>query len=403
MKSFSTLLLSLLLCHLAIAQATWEQKASISGAGRYWSFAFSIGDRGYAGTGRTGFSGSPQADFWEYDSQTDVWTQMADHPAGVREGATGFNTETRGFTAFGTSFINFTKSVYEFLPGSNAWVQRADVPGIGFAYSHGFVIDSVYYIGPENGTNNVYAYQINSDTWSQVASYPGDDRRGQVTFTAMDGGVKKGYLGMGLFVFEGVLGDFFAYDPGSDTWTEVASISPVSSQSTAVGIQGTGYVYNVGGNKKDIYRYDPVLDEWTFVSSLPTDRIANASMFAIKDTGYIVFGEYTISGGNPPSNDLWAFLPGPQVNDRIDNAIDASQMVIRTQPTSLDVSLDGLDGHAYGLSLHTLQGQSIHDIRLEGLPRWDGSWRTDALAAGVYIIRVTRDGHRPYSKKLVIR
>ncbi|MCB0768634.1 MAG: T9SS type A sorting domain-containing protein, partial [Flavobacteriales bacterium] len=43
---------------------------------------------------------------------------------------------------------------------------------------------------------------------------------------------------------------------------------------------------------------------------LPTDRIANGSLFTVGGNGYLVFGEKTISGGNLPSNELWQFTPG---------------------------------------------------------------------------------------------
>jgi N-acetylneuraminic acid mutarotase len=119
----------------------------------------------------------------------------------------------------------------------------------------------------------------------------------------------KGYVGMGMFVFGGVLSDFFEYDPITDTWTEIASISPASDQSCGFSLNGDGYVYNVGGNNKSIYRYSVADDQWVFESSFPGDRIANATITTLDGKAYLSNGERTLSGGNFASNQIWAFTP----------------------------------------------------------------------------------------------
>lgn len=380
--------------------ADWDQKTSIPAAGRFWGFAFSIGDKGYAGTGRTGFSGQPQADFWEYDPATDTWAQKANYPDGVTEGATGFSAGDRGFAGFGTSFIQFRSTFHEYLPATNTWEQRASVPGgVGFAYSHGFTIDSTIYIGPENGTNKFYAYNIATDTWAARADFPGLDRRAQVSFTA--GG--KGYIGLGFWVFGSVQGDFYCYDPVTDTWNQIADLSPKSDQSTAVTINDVGYVYNVGGNGKSIYRYKADTDEWQFVSSLPTDRIANASMFAIGDTGYIVLGESTISGGNVPSNQLWGFRPF-EVNssDGLEPALSREQFHWQSQNEQLHIELEGLQGQAFTLTLHTLDGRELATREIRQQDHWNGAFETGSWSPGLVLATLSRQGTRPLTEKILI-
>ena len=87
MKKWITVLImalfSFLCANMVYAAAdTWTQKANFGwtgteekGTARVDAVAFSIGDRGYLGTG---YDGSNQKDFWEYDPINDVWTQMAD-------------------------------------------------------------------------------------------------------------------------------------------------------------------------------------------------------------------------------------------------------------------------------------------------------------------------------------
>lgn len=296
---------------VGFTQATWQQLDSVPGPGRFWAAATGNSTHGFAGCGRLQFSGLNNTvnDMYQYEAATGVWTQIPDYPAGVREGITAFTIGERVFFAFGTAFIQFTKSVYEYLPASGTWEQKPDVPGIGFAYSHGFVIDDTYYIGPENGTNNVYAFNATSETWSQVASFPGDDRRAQCAF-AVNG---KGYIGMGMGVFGGVLDDWWQYDPISDAWTEIASIFPTADQASATSVGDLGFVYNTGGGTfggKQLYQYDAANNQWIPDALLPTDRIANASVFTIGQKGYLVFGEQSTSSGNTSSNQLWEFTPG---------------------------------------------------------------------------------------------
>lgn len=300
----------------AIAE-DWTQLSDIPGTGRFWSAGFTINGKIYAGTGRTGFSGNATQDMWEYDPIADSWSQIADYPAGIREGAEGFGDGTRGFLGFGTSFIQFSNEVYEYLPESNTWEAKASCPG-SFAYSHGFTISGKYYIGPENGNNKMHAYDIESNSWSEVAPFPGQDRRAQVAFTSQG----KGYIGLGAFVFGGSLSDFFAYDPIADTWQQIASLSPASDQSCATSINDIGYVFNVGQNGKRVFKYTESTDSWEQVSTHPGDRIANSTFIGLNGSGYLVFGERTISGGNITSQQTWRFIPSTvSLNKASDNSI----------------------------------------------------------------------------------
>lgn len=303
MKHF-LLLFVFLQFSVSLSAQDWTQLADIPGAGRFWSAAFTIDNKIYTGTGRTGFSGNATQDMWEYDPTSDTWAQIADYPAGVREGADGFGDGNRGFLAFGSAFIQFTSTVYEYLPTTNTWEAKTPCPA-SFAYSHGFTINDKYYIGPENGTNKVYSYDFEGDSWSEVASYPGQDCRAQVTFSANG----KGYIGLGTYVFGGVLGEFYAYDPTTDSWSQKASLSPVSDQSCATSINNEGYVFNVGQNGQSVYKYNEALDEWEFLSTHPGDRIANSTFIGLNGAAYLVFGERTLSGGNSPSQQIWRYIP----------------------------------------------------------------------------------------------
>ncbi len=389
MKSKIILLIFTISFCSAIAQ-DWTQLADIPGAGRFWSAAFTIDNKIYTGTGRTEFSGNATQDMWEYDPISDTWAQVADYPAGIREGADGFGDGNRGFLAFGTSFIQFTCTVYEYLPATNTWEAKANCPA-SFAYSHGFTINDKYYIGPENGTNKVFAYDFSSDSWSEVAPFPGQDRRAQVAFTANG----KGYIGLGMFVFGGVLGDFYAYDPVTDSWTQKASLSPVSDQSCASSINNEGYVFNVGQNGQSVYKYNEDLDEWEFLSTHPGDRIANGTFIGLNGAGYLMFGERTISGGNIPSQQLWRYIPSSL---SINKPQDKSLGLIYSQSGAL--VFNSSIPQVARIKVWTLDGKLIQD---QELSLSEGPTSIAMKYSGVIVYQLSNQSGLNHSAKCLIQ
>src|SRR5438309_254969 len=88
------------------AQDTWTQKADFGGGPRGAAVGFSIGSKGYVGTGVVTFA--YRKDFWEYDPSTNVWTQKADFGGTARHSAVGFSIGGKGYigTGFDGSFRN---------------------------------------------------------------------------------------------------------------------------------------------------------------------------------------------------------------------------------------------------------------------------------------------------------
>src|SRR5262245_18554267 len=81
------------------AQNTWKRKADFGGTARHGAVGFSIGSKGYIGTG---FDDSNRKDFWEYDPATNAWTQKADFGGVARSFAPGFSIGSKGY--IGTGF-----------------------------------------------------------------------------------------------------------------------------------------------------------------------------------------------------------------------------------------------------------------------------------------------------------
>ena len=53
---------------------TWTARTNFGGVTRSGAVGFSIGTKGYIGTGGIGISGSYYNDFWQWDQVTNAWT-----------------------------------------------------------------------------------------------------------------------------------------------------------------------------------------------------------------------------------------------------------------------------------------------------------------------------------------
>src|SRR5688572_30165039 len=101
----------LLLPTITLAQATWTQKANFGGTPRYLPAGFSIGTKGYMGTGWT--TGGTN-DFWEWDQATNVWTQRANFAGSARGYAVGFSIGTKGYIGTGYNGSTYLNDFWEY-------------------------------------------------------------------------------------------------------------------------------------------------------------------------------------------------------------------------------------------------------------------------------------------------
>ncbi|HSZ72033.1 MAG TPA: kelch repeat-containing protein [Cytophagaceae bacterium] len=261
----------------------WVFNNAFGGGNRSNAVAFGIGGNVYYGTG---FSGTFRySDFWQYNPATGFWTQLNDvpnNPLGPgRSEAIGFSIESsgKGYVGLGYDGINLFKDFYEFDPAANSWTQKADFGTATPALSHpplgrygavAFSMGNYGYVGTgyDNGPrNDFYKYDPSSDTWSQIAGFPGNPRMSALAFVAN----KRAYVGTGISTGASTLyqKDFYAYDTTINTstgfpngWVQKASLE-------------NGY---------DLKRY-------------------GAAAFALNDRGYLTTGTYT-----SPVNTTWEYI-----------------------------------------------------------------------------------------------
>ena len=208
---------------------TWTQLSDIGGASaptRAYSIAFSIGSKGYIGTGYDGISAVYLNDFWEYEPSTNTWTVKTSYPGGAIDGAFAFTINNKGYVGTGAySWNNFSSEFFEYNPSTDSWTQKASFAGSPRYAAAGFSLDGYGFVGTgydcTTGSCNtpledMWMYSPSTDSWSQRAPFPGGKRAGAFSFAVGH----CGFIGGGYDITNwDYLNDLWEYQLSTDTWT----------------------------------------------------------------------------------------------------------------------------------------------------------------------------------------
>lgn len=227
---------------------TWTQIGSFPGNNIGYSEGFAINGKGYVAIGQ---STTSIADVWEFDPATSNWTQKASFPIGGRTEAASFVIGNKAYIVSGSGPTRiYNNDLYEFDPAANTWTQKASVPAPGGWGRAGFSIGNMGYLctGTDslNSSLSLYEYDPANNSWTQKANFPGIGRMRGTSFSVNG----KGYVGGGIDPINGTvsLTDFYEYNPASNTWTTIASLTPKPRQSAvSLIINGSAYV-GTGGD-----------------------------------------------------------------------------------------------------------------------------------------------------------
>ena len=295
-----------------------DQLAFMGDDPRYGASGFTIGTKIYLGLD---FSSSGKSDFWEFDTQTNTWSQKADFPGGKRGFAVGFTIDGKGYMGTGRDYINTStstwyKDFWQYDPATDQWTKKADFGGSARYGAVGFSVNGKGYIGTgrdDKGDNNdMWEYRPATDQWTQVANLMDGQlalRRYQsVAFVIGN----KAYVGTGNQERK----DFWEFDPTTvDQWRKVADFGGGGrSSAAAFAIGNKGYVttgYTNPGYAKDVWEYNPATDQWTKKADFGGAQRVWAVAFAVGNKAYIGTGwgykEFSDSFGY--QKDFWQYNP----------------------------------------------------------------------------------------------
>ncbi len=321
------------------ASLAWTRMADFGGGNRDFAFGFSVGSYGYAGTGR---NPTGQNDFWQYDPALNVWTQKAAYPGSGRYGMVGFAIGNYGYAGTGWSGIgggsNQYNDFWQYDPGTNTWLQKANFGGTGRYSAVGFAIGNKGYIGLGYSPlkRDFWEYDPVTDTWTPKADFP--MLRQAATGFAIG---NKGYIGTGYM--NGVsYTDFYEFDPLANTWTQKSDV-PGLRRRGAVGftIGNYGYLgmgYNDSTYLTDFSRYDPVNNVWTVVASIGGVPRYGAYAFSLNNYGYVGTGSYGGIIYVQETPDFW------RLEDCQGGAVGIMNNIFKQKSISMNVSASDLKG-----------------------------------------------------------
>lgn len=202
----------------------------------FFSFGFTIGDKGYFNQ-TSHFPGYPSQNtgFYEYDFINNTWQQKADFPGDATHGQASFTISNKGYVAGGynhnaANSISTKKQTWEYNQQNDTWEQKEDIPNFfgrsdatGFSIGNkGYIVNGRYHY-LNNGTpataylKSLLQYDPVTDDWNYKTAFPGQAR----FFTNVFVSSGAAYAGGGMAPPTS-FNDYYKYNPGTNAWTSIA-------------------------------------------------------------------------------------------------------------------------------------------------------------------------------------
>jgi N-acetylneuraminic acid mutarotase len=259
-----------------------------------------------------GFTGANTNLTRRYDIDANTWSFGSAAPSPARaEGAAA--THGGHLYSVGGRFGSPLNDLDRYTPESDSWVSLANMPTARRGLAVAGVGNALYAIGGSTGTSpcggaplsGVERYDIETDTWTTVASLPSP--RSDLAAVARGGKI---------YVFGGctgstaaVLDDVDVYNPGTDSWSTAPADMPTARSSMYGAAAKGNRIYVIGGQANGAQLatnefYKVPSDSWGTDTPRPHP---GAEMGVVSHGGRI----YTVGGGfqGVSSDALFAFKP----------------------------------------------------------------------------------------------
>jgi hypothetical protein len=280
----------------------WIRKADIphNQFGRHSATAFSLNGMGYVGLG-DGYVGS---NFWKYDPLVNEWSQITPFPGSNRQGAASFVIGDKGYVGGGGTDL---QDFWSYDPILNSWTRVADFPGINYYRTYGFSVNGKGYVVARTPSSNFWEYDAVSDKWTQKKDFP-------ISSDAYPFYPDAGFIinnKIYIYSADGTTADnqLWEYDINSDTWTRKADVfgSYLDSWTTGFSANGNGYIRG----EEYLFKYNPTLDSWTILpqnKNIPGGSGYRGLSISFKINELVYFGtSFAMYGTDQSTYDLWEF------------------------------------------------------------------------------------------------
>ncbi len=234
-------------------QDDWDEEVSLGGASgdgleRGSACAFSLNheniQKAYVCLGQTQ-TVAYMKDLWEFNPQTETWSQKANFSGSARRQAVCFTSANVAYIGTGESASGLNKDFYSYNPETNTWSQVADFAGTARRDAVAFELNGFGFVGTgDDGTlnNDLWMYDVQSDTWIDKAAFPGSPRAGAVAW----GALSVAYVGTGEDINGDFKNDLYEYNYYLNAWIQRANI-PASGRKNAFAFYIDGVSYVGGG------------------------------------------------------------------------------------------------------------------------------------------------------------
>ncbi len=220
-------------------------------------------------------------DLWSWDPTTNTFTELPSCPCEGRTHPAFVTMDNKVYVGMGGGSGGNLGDWWQYDIETQVWTQKAGMPG-NRHHPYMFVIEDDIYVGSGHRTT-WFKYDVETDSWTQIADL--DDRVAGTQFSY--GG--RGYALSGTDNFHDNLatGEFWQYIPEIDSWIELEP-HPGQSRWAPSSFIIDGYVYIVSGwtanpsvEEYEVYRYllaespTGTEEEWSDFQQSPFDIYPN--------------------------------------------------------------------------------------------------------------------------------
>ncbi|MBX3102984.1 MAG: hypothetical protein KF690_10785 [Bacteroidetes bacterium] len=296
--------------HVLVQDTPWRQMTAFPGNSRIHATAFTIGAKGYIGSGATAWcGGTARKDIWSFDPSgsggNGTWTNETTYPGNGASMTFSFVLNDRlymgaGFAACGTWYTD----VREWDPVGGVWTSKTAFPaGRGASFYNVNIGNMGYWgMGEQISTctsqKDLYRFDptasAGAGSWTVTAAAPAGFVGRHFAVAFVIGGklyVGYGHNTTGCPGTTTNLNTFYEYDPGTNGWTAMSNAGgpPAGPQYAYFATGGYGYVIASTGT---VYRFNPAAGgTWTtLICAYPGSSAATSQgqAFVVGGKAYVV-------------------------------------------------------------------------------------------------------------------
>ena len=221
-----------------------------------------------------------------YDPETDTWTTVASKPGSAVENpaVVAYNGKIYAFGGSTGPFSGAVNDAHVYTPGTNSWTSIASMPTARGGMRAEVIGGLIYVAGGMDASGAsldiLEIYDPVANSWTTGSSMT--EARDNAGTGVIDGKLYavggRERLADGTTI-NGTKNTAEVYDPGTSTWSAIASM-PTGRRTMVVGTIN-GKLQVIGGEKNDsdpdtIFRvneeYDPASNSWTSLAAPPNPR-----------------------------------------------------------------------------------------------------------------------------------